>query len=469
MRRRRAPGFAVGSMKMSAKRYVPLSLTRTRAALIPCPTASTRAPPRFFPRINTRTGLMEWPAHQFGGSTFSTDGACAAQTADETNRNANNRRGRADDNEWPCLLRVMPSFLIFSASAPSLLELVALGGVLRAFAHDGVATVKLGEAAQARGQFFVERALAEAPGPVATHRGGGVHARLGREAEHVLQGHERGVADRSADGADEVPVDFAPARVEVGEAELALALDLLGASDGRAAAGLTLEPADGGIVVVRARVDDRVADVVVRQVFVGRVGAEAELDDAHARKVELVAQRDHVGRDEAEVFGDDGERAEFRLDGLKEFAARREDPLAALGGLVAARNLPVGREAAEVVNADDVNEREHGARARDPPLEAVLAHPLPIVDGVAPELARAAEVVGRDSGDEARAATLVELEEVGLGPHVSRVVRDEDGDVADDLNLLVAAVGAQARPLVEEEELFELDALGLFGEAGGGP
>src|ERR1043165_1906641 len=120
------------------------------------------------------------------------------------------------------------SCLIFSASAPGLLELVALGCVFRALAHDGVATVKLREAAQARGQSFVERARAEAPGPVAGHRGGRVHTRLGREAEHVLQGHERGVADRSADGADEVPVDLAPVRVEVSEAELPLALYLFG-------------------------------------------------------------------------------------------------------------------------------------------------------------------------------------------------------------------------------------------------
>jgi hypothetical protein len=43
-------------------------------------------------------------------------------------------------------------------------------------------------------------------------------------------------------------------------------------------------------------------------------------------------------------------------------------------------------------------------------------------------------------------------------------VGDEDGDIADDLNLLVVAVLAQTRPLVEEEELFELDALDLRGE-----
>src|SRR5437868_3842089 len=97
----------------------------------------------------------------------------------------------------------------------------------------------------------------------------------------------------------------------------------------------------------------------------------------------------------------------------------------ALGSFISARNLPVGGEASEVVNAYDVNEREHRACALNPPLESVGAHPVPVVDGIAPELARAAEVVGRDSCDEAGSAPLVEFEEVGVRPNVRRVVRDE--------------------------------------------
>ncbi len=92
------------------------------------------------------------------------------------------------------------------------------------------------------------------------------------------------------------------------------------------------------------------------------------------------------------------------------------DPAAALGRRVAARYLPVGREAAEVVDADDVHERERRAHALDPPAEAVRAHPLPVVKRVAPELPRLAEVVGRDSGDDRGRAVLLELEQVGVAP-----------------------------------------------------
>src|SRR5690349_3166803 len=84
-------------MKTSTKAYVPASLTRTRPVLIPCPVASMRAPPRFCPRSITRTGLIVWPAHQSGGSTFDTEGACAAQTATEQHAKTSERRRRAVD------------------------------------------------------------------------------------------------------------------------------------------------------------------------------------------------------------------------------------------------------------------------------------------------------------------------------------------------------------------------------------
>jgi hypothetical protein len=41
------------------------------------------------------------------------------------------------------------------------------------------------------------------------------------------------------------------------------------------------------------------SNVVARQELVAGVGAEAELQDVHAGKATVVAQRHHVGRDEA--------------------------------------------------------------------------------------------------------------------------------------------------------------------------
>src|SRR5205085_6720632 len=87
-----------------------------------------------------------------------------------TNRNGHQKEADQEREPRGCCLHCSHG-LRLAVSSPRLLRLVALGCMLRAFAHDGVATVEFGEAAQARGQVFVERAITEAPGPVAGHRG----------------------------------------------------------------------------------------------------------------------------------------------------------------------------------------------------------------------------------------------------------------------------------------------------------
>ena len=187
----------------------------------------------------------------------------------------------------------------------------------------------------------------------------------------------------------------------------------------------------GGVVVVGAGVGDGVGLVAVRQVVVRAAVAEAELQDAHAGHVELLAQRVDFRRDEAEVFRDEGQRPRASSRRAKSCAPGRLDPLAVDGGLFFGGDGPVGFEAAEVVEADDVVEGVGAADAVDPPVEAALVQDIPAIERIAPALAGRAEVVGRHAGDADGREVFVELEEIGMGPDVGAVEGDEDGDVAD--------------------------------------
>ena len=123
-----------------------------------------------------------------------------------------------------------------------------------------------------------------------------------------------------------------------------------------------------------------------------------------------------------------------------------------------------------MVDADDIAEAHGGGKRESPPVVGVVLHGFPVVDGVAPVLAGGAEVVGRGAGVGAGAAVAVEFEEVGVGPDVGGIVGDEDGEVAEDLDVVGVGVFAEGGELAEEEELGEAFLLDLFVEflAGGG-
>ena len=118
-----------------------------------------------------------------------------------------------------------------------------------------------------------------------------------------------------------------------------------------------------------------------------------------------------------------------------------------------------------MVDADGIVAASVAADAPDPPAEAVRAHPLPVVEGIAPELPVLREVVRRHAGDFHGIALLIQSEELPLAPDVGRVQGDVDGQVPDDLHAPLPGVGLQRRPLPVKEVLdieVEVHILGEF-------
>jgi hypothetical protein len=77
---------------------------------------------------------------------------------------------------------------------------------------------------------------------------------------------------------------------------------------------------------------------------------------------ELAAQARHGLGDHAEVLRDHRQRAELVLDRAEELRAGPAPPAAVLRGLVALRHGPVRDEAAEVVDARQVDEVERAPK-----------------------------------------------------------------------------------------------------------
>src|SRR5439155_913536 len=71
---------------------------------------------------------------------------------------------------------------------------------------------------------------------------------------------------------------------------------------------------------------------------------------------------------------------------IEHHAAWPRHPAAVNRRWLARRNLPIGRESAEMIDADDVGESQCRAKARDPPSISPLAHDIPSIQRISPTL-----------------------------------------------------------------------------------
>ena len=103
-----------------------------------------------------------------------------------------------------------------------------------------------------------------------------------------------------------------------------------------------------------------------------------------------------------------------------------------------------------MVDANHVIQLEAVPHPAHPPCVSGLPVTLPAVERVAPHLTVGGEGIRRTACDGGRLVLAVQLEQVGMRPHVCTVRRNVNGDIADDLNMLCVGVGFQPRPLLVE-------------------
>ena len=115
---------------------------------------------------------------------------------------------------------------------------------------------------------------------------------------------------------------------------------------------------------MRAGVDAKAPRIIVWQeriaIDVPERGAQRtlvkrKLEDLHPGQVEPFSQRDDFRRDHAQVLRQDGQLAQFALDGLKDGGLGAGHPASPHGGGFAGGDLPVGDKAAKVVDAHNVD------------------------------------------------------------------------------------------------------------------
>src|SRR5713226_3126239 len=167
-----------------------------------------------------------------------------------------------------------------------------------------------------------------------------------------------------------------------------------------------------------------------------------------------LAERDYVGSNHAQVFGEKRQPSQIFAELEEKFVAWAIHPSAIDSGRFVSGDFPKLGKTAEVVEADEVAGLRGPAQAPHPPAIASGAHGLPVVEWIAPALSGGTEIVGRDAGDDFRLKVIFfQPEQVAVRPYIGAVVIHENGNVADDTNGLFRAVVTQSVPLLPEEKL----------------
>ena len=183
--------------------------------------------------------------------------------------------------------------------------------------------------------------------------------------------------------------------------------------------------------------------MVIGQIIAGLRPVKSVLKNFHARETSVLQQLFGAGGDLAQILGDDVQFTQFFFQGTEEGHAGALLHGAVFGSLIPVRNFIIGIKADEVIDPDHIHHLIAAADPVDPPGIAGFLHLLPVIDGVAPELACRGMGIRRAAGDNGRYQVLIELEGFRMCPAVNAVEGYIEGNIADDLYLFFRRVGAE--------------------------
>src|SRR5580692_1854690 len=102
--------------------------------------------------------------------------------------------------------------------------------------------------------------------------------------------------------------------------------------------------------------------------------------------------------------------AQLRLRCLKKIGSRTRYPLPGLSRWRSGGNMPCSHKPAEVIQANHIDVSQQSTQPIDAPPITSRTQGIPVVNGIAPQLTLRAEIIGRNSGDEAWPMLLIEQE-----------------------------------------------------------
>src|SRR5579864_8338888 len=114
-----------------------------------------------------------------------------------------------------------------------------------------------------------------------------------------------------------------------------------------------------------------------------------------------------------------------------------------------------------MIQANHIHMGKKAAQPVNPPAIPRGTKCLPVVDGIAPQLPLRAEIVGRNTGNKERMSLFVEQEELRVCPHITRIRRNEERQVANQSHTLGMGVSLEFIGLTKQQKLCKADLVDL--------
>ena len=157
----------------------------------------------------------------------------------------------------------------------------------------GTRSVTSASAASFSARARSQRSRLIAPTKISVSDAGSVEPAFAAQSQHILQRNHRQARHRLLRQTNERPVNpvFARPYISLNRPPLALR-------------NARLPPAQRGVVIVSAGVDDAIGRETMRQINMGAGIGETKLQHRQSGNLVTLPQRMHLGRDVAQVFGE---------------------------------------------------------------------------------------------------------------------------------------------------------------------
>ena len=142
----------------------------------------------------------------------------------------------------------------------------------------------------------------------------------------------------------------------------------------------------------------RIYDHMIAEAFTQSFRLHFKLQYPHAVQIIGISERMHLRTQITEVLYDDFYIGQYTINAIKQIIGRTFDPFSFNRRITGCRYFPIRIKGTKMIDANNIKLLFCPSQAFDPKAVAILFHPSPMINRIAPTLTGPAEIIRRYTG-----------------------------------------------------------------------